>query len=31
MKYVSKELKTNEKYMKYEVGANISYDVVSES
>ena len=27
MKYVSKELKTNEKYMKYEVGANISYDV----
>ncbi len=27
MNYVSKELKINEKYMKYEVGANISYDV----
>src|SRR5690625_4991723 len=27
LNYVSKELKMNEKYMKYEVGATISYDV----
>src|SRR5690625_1823756 len=27
MNYVSKELNMNEKYMKYEVGATISYDV----